>query len=89
MLARIAAWFRKYRGPHKCLECGRPLTYGHNEAGRWWVACGKMNLTLGDGYLSTNHRGHTVRVTESEPEWSCDHDHVERDGYSPTVGWWE
>ena len=76
--SRFMRWLRKYRGPHTCLSCGEPLTFGANDAGRYAVLCGRMWLSLGDGYLRHNHPGHTVRVTVSRPDFDCDHDHEER-----------
>jgi len=85
-LARFFAWLDD---PHICGDCGRLLDYGHNDAGKWWIACPKVTLHVGDGYLERNFEGMTVRVTGSRPRWTCDHDHLERPGYAPSVGWWE
>lgn len=75
---RLLRWLRKYRGPHKCLACGRILSFGANDAGRYAVLCPPMWLSLGDGRIEHNYVGHTVRVTESRPDFDCDHDHEER-----------
>jgi len=65
--------------PHHCRDCGAAMSYGKNGAGRWAALCPHMWLSLGDGTFTNNFPGHSVRITESKPDWGdCGHDHEER-----------
>jgi hypothetical protein len=66
--------------PHICLSCGEPMSYGKNAAGRWAALCPKMWLSLGDGEMTHNYSGHSVRrLGTTPPDWGdCGHEHEER-----------
>jgi len=78
--------------PHHCGACGRPLSFGKHLSnvpeGKWWVACPKVKLVIGDSYSERNFPSHTV-IIGHRPRWYCYHNHIERDAFNPTVGWWE
>lgn len=79
MTTWLARWFLMAGVPHHCRSCGEPMSYGCNDAGRWAALCPRMWLSLGDDYERYNNPGHSVRVTERQPEWGgCGHEHEER-----------
>ena len=59
-----------------CVACGRPMSFGRSDGGRWFACCPLMWVYVGDGRTEHNYPNHSLRLLSRPPRWGdCHHGH--------------